>query len=356
MEWLKDLRRISLRRRMVRIAVLAALAAGVFVYFRCWSLLGMLSPKTLSELTPETMEGAFVEDDIDWFYSPYLEERYGEDWETGKRTGVQYLIDFDEVYYMGLAVHGKQMEEADAMMEAVDDFYDGGLAAEDVPVLHVRGTVRAMDEQEAYYFLDFAGGEPELEALLLTYCLDADRIAGRSILAEAAALAGALALLAAALFPLVKAQRGGYQKQVVEKLREAGPLEAEAERAARFYERTEPISGVRLGTEYIFFQNGADSVLLRPWDLAWAYQNTTQHRTNGVPTGKTYALVLRTMDGGQYSLPMKEAEIQRLLGAMREALPRTSLGYTPEVEKIYREHREVFAERWKDRDRVRFSR
>ena len=54
------------------------------------------------------------------------------------------------------------------------------------------------------------------------------------------------------------------------------------------------------------------------------------------------------MDGGQYTLPMKEAEVHRLLGVMQEALPRTSLGYTPEVEKLYREHREVFAERWKE--------
>ena len=39
----------------------------------------------------------------------------------------------------------------------------------------------------------------------------------------------------------------------------------------------------------VFFQNGAESILLRPWDVAWAYQSTTQHRTNGIPTGKTYA-------------------------------------------------------------------
>lgn len=349
MEWLRELRRISLGRAAVRIAVFAALAAGVFVYFRCWSLLGALSPKTLSELTPETLEGAFVEDDIPWLYSPYLEERYGESWETGRRTGVHYLIDFDGVNYMGLAVHGDRLEESGAMMEAVDAFYDGGLAVEEVPVLHVRGTVRAMDQEEAGCFLDLAGGEAELEALLLTFCLDDGRIEGRPIPAEAAALLAALALLAAALFPLVKALSGGYQKQVTAKLREAGDLEVEAERAARFYERTEPAGGVRLGPEFVFFQNGVRSVLLRPRDIAWAYQNTTEHRTNGVATGKTYALVLRTMDGGTYTLPMKEAEVQRLLAAMQEALPRTSLGYSPEVERIYREHREVFARRWKER-------
>lgn len=350
MEWLKELRLVSLRRVAVRVIVFGVLGAGALVYFRCWSLLGLLAPKTLAELTPETMAGAFVEDDIPWLYTPFLEERYGEEWSSARTTGMEYVIAFGE-RYMGLAVHGGLMAEAGAVMEAVEACYAGELPEEEVPALHVRGAVRAMDEEEARCFLGFAEGEAELEKVLLPYCLDAGRIAGRSLPAEAAALVLALALLALALFPLIKALRGGYQRQVTAKLRESGPLEREAALAARSYAGTEPVGGVRVGPEHIFFQRGAESVLLRPWDVAWAYQNTIQHQIDGVPTGRRCALVLRTMDGGRYALPMEQEEVQRLLRTMQEALPRTSLGYTPEVENIYQEHREAFTERWKDRSR-----
>ena len=349
MEWLKQLRMDSLRRVAVRIVVPLVLAAGVFVYFRCWSLAGMVSPKPLSALEPESMEGVYVEDDIYWLYTPYLEERYGESWSTGTLTGVQYLISFDQEYYMGLSVHKDRLEEAGAMMEAVEAIMAGELSEEELPVLHVKGSIKAMDEEERGYYLELASGSAELEALMLPYYLDVNRIHGRTVLMEAAMLVLSLALLAAALFPLVKALTGGYQKQVLAKLREADDFASAAERAAQFYDRAEPISGVRMGADYVFFQNGADSVLLRPWELAWAYQSTTQHKTNGVPTGKTYAAVLRTMDGAQYTLPMKEEAVHRLLEAMPASLPGIVLGYTAEIERLYRENREAFAARWKDR-------
>lgn len=340
----------SLKKVAPRIALFLVLAAGVFVYFRCWGLIGVLAPKTLADLTPETMEGTYVEDDVYWLYTPYLEEYVQESGKPEKLTGVQYVMDFDDVYYMGIFAHQDNLDEAEELMEAVDAFHEGKLDYDDVPILHVKGTIKAMDQEELGYYLDLADGNAELEATFLPYYLDMDRINGQPVAAEVVLLVGSLALLAAALFPLVKALSGGYQKKVTAKLAQAGDLETAAERAAQFYDRTEPISGVRMGAEYVYFLSGADSVLLRPWDVAWAYQSTTQHRTNGIPTGKTYAVVLRTMDGAQYTLPVKkEEDAQRLLEAMQTSLPGVVLGYTEEIEKLYRQNRSVFSERWEEK-------
>ena len=348
MEWLKRLRMDSLKKVAFRIVLFFALAVGVFVYFHCWELFGMLSPKTLADLTPETMEGAYVEDDIYLFYTPYLEELYGENRYNAETTGIQYLVDFDEELFMGLSVHKDRLDEANAMMDACEKYFDGKLPEEDIPVLHVKGSIRAMDSEEKGYYMDLAEGDAELESIMLPYYLDVNRIDGRPVAAQICIFIGSIILLILGIFPLVKALTGGYQKQVKAKLSAMGDFESEAERAARFYDLTEPVSGVRMGSEYVYFVHNADSILLRPWDVVWAYQSTTQHRTNGIPSGKTYAAILRTMDGKQYTLSMKEEQVQRLLEAISVSLPGVVIGYTEDLERVYKQDRSAFSDRWEE--------
>ena len=95
MDWLNQLKRESLRKVILRVVLLLALGTAFFVLFGCHKLLGTLSPKTLAELTPETMEGAYVEDDIYFLYTPYVEvEQYRDNVRTGT-VGMQYLTDFE---------------------------------------------------------------------------------------------------------------------------------------------------------------------------------------------------------------------------------------------------------------------
>lgn len=349
MDWLNQLKKESLRKVALRVVLLLALAVFLFVFFGCQNLLQMLSPKTLAELTPETLNGAYVEDDIRFLYTPYVEvEQYRNNIRTGT-VGMQYMTDFDDVYYMGLYVHKGDLSEAEALMDACADYMEGSLAPAQLPVMHVKGTIRLMDEDDQEYYYDLAGGDQSLKALMLPYYLDVNRVGKQTFSTVAVFAAASLICLILAVFPLVKALTGGYQKQIRQKLSAAGDLEAAAERAERFYESTEPVCGVRMSGEYVFFQSGADSILLRPWDVAWAYQSTTQHRTNGIPTGKSYAAVLRTMDGKQYTLAMPEQNVQTLLEAMQTALPGTVLGYNDEISALYRKDRAAFSARWEEK-------
>ncbi len=349
MDWLNQLKRESLRKVILRVVLLLALGTAFFVLFGCHKLLGTLSPKTLADLTPETMEGAYVEDDIYFLYTPYVEvEQYRDNVRTGT-VGMQYLTDFDEIYYMGLYVHKDSLQEAEALMDASEDFMEGNLAAEQMPVMHVKGTVRLMEEDDQRYYFDLAEGDAELEAVMLPYYLDVGRVGKQTFVTVAVFAAVALVCVILAIFPLVKALTGGYQKQLRRKLSESGDMEAAAERVERFYEAAEPVCGVRMNGEYVFFQEGPNSILLRPWEVAWAYQSTTQHRTNGIPSGKTYAAVLRTMDGKQYTLSMSESQVQTLLGAMETALPGTVLGYSDELAGLYKNNRDFFSQRWEEK-------
>lgn len=349
MNLLKKLKMTSVKKSILGTVLFVGIAVAMLVLSKCYGVFGMIAPKALADLTPETMNGAFVEDDIVFMYGSYLEiESYRDNRKVGT-TGMQYLIDLDDTYYMGLYVRSGRLDDAEALM----DFWDKAMRSDqepnldDLPVLHVRGMVRAMDDDDLGYYREVTEGLDDQE-LFLPYYLEVDYVNNVPIWACFVLLALSAVFLWLGLFPMVKALTGGFQKQVRAKLAEGGSPERAAERVEFFYDNTTPIGGVRIGREYVFFQNGAESILLRPWDLAWAYQSTTQHRTNGIPTGKTYAAVLCAMDGKKYTLGMAEDEVKALLGAISTTLPGTILGYDKSLEKLYKENRDAFRQHWNE--------
>lgn len=350
MEWLDSLRKQSVKKVLLRFIIFTVIAVAVFVVSGVWAIFGTFSPKTLAELTPETAEGAYVEDDIYFLYGDFIEvERYKDNRPTGTITARYYLVDFDdETYYMGLCVHQEDLTEAEAMMDACNDYMD--YATDDPPApLHVKGTIRAMDEEELDYYYDAVDSDPEITEAMLPVYLDMGRVRGLSGPMVALYLLITLGCLLAGAYPLIKACTGGYQKQVRKTLEASGNLEMAAERAAVFYDSTEPVSGFRLGKEFVFFQYGPKSILLRPWDIAWAYQSTTHHRRGVIPTGTTYAIVLRLMNGKSYTVSMSEDAVKALLQAMETALPGTVLGYSKDLEELYKNQRETFSARWEEK-------
>ncbi len=347
MNWLKSLKMTSVKKSILGLVLFVGLGVAILALSKCYGVFGILAPKSLADLTPETMDGAFVEDDIGIIYGSYLEiESYRDNRKVGT-TGMQYLIDLDDTYYMGLYVRSGRLDDAEALADFWDDAFRSDVEPDfdDLPVLHVKGMIRAMDDDDREYYREATEGVDDAE-LFLPYYLEVDYVNNVPIWGCFVLFALALVLLWLGLFPMVKALTGGFQKQVRAKLAEGGSPDQAAERVEYFYDNTTPIGGVRIGREYVFFQNGAESILLRPWDLAWAYQSTTQHRTNGIPTGKTYAAVLCAMDGKKYTLGMAEEEVKALLGAIATTLPGTVLGYDQSLEKLYKENRDAFRQQW----------
>ena len=344
MKWLKQLKLVSLRARAPWIGVCLALAIGIFWGGGCGSLVLCLTPKTLSELTEESLEGAYVADSIPYLHVLYArEEAFRRDEPAGEVLGLYYAIDFGEGRYMGLCVRGDDMSRAERVMSACQVYRYGELPREKIPVLPVSGTVKAMEGGELDCFMALAGENEALAAAMLPYYIDAGRIGPRTVTAQALLALTALAFLLLALFPAVRALSGAYQRQVVAVLSQSWSRSIAAERAGQFYDRTQPVCGVRMGPEHVFFQQGPKSILLRPWDVVWAYQDDLPrfHR-------QVHAVLLRTAAGGQYALPMDGERAGQLLEAMSQALPGTAIGYTEETERLYQEDRSALSARWEE--------
>ena len=80
------------------------------------------------------------------------------------------------------------------------------------------------------------------------------------------------------------------------------------EQLETFYQSTEPVNGVRAG-RWMMFETGGKTTVLDAENVAWAYMRTVQHRTNGIPTGKTHGLVVRTRDKKMYEISMKKQDM-----------------------------------------------
>jgi hypothetical protein len=67
--------------------------------------------------------------------------------------------------------------------------------------------------------------------------------------------------------------------------------------------------------------------VIRLDDVVWAYKQVTQHRSNGLPTGRDFAVALRDVNGWTWEIRGREKEVDCLLAALCTQLPWIFEGY-----------------------------
>jgi hypothetical protein len=81
--------------------------------------------------------------------------------------------------------------------------------------------------------------------------------------------------------------------------------------------------------------------LLRMSDLLWAYKHVTKHSINLIPTGKTYAAILRCY-GGTAKIDGREKEVHAVLAFATERAPWAVFGFSEELAKLFRNRTQEF--------------
>lgn len=81
---------------------------------------------------------------------------------------------------------------------------------------------------------------------------------------------------------------------------------------------------------------------VRHRDVMWWYKQVTQHRTNGIPTGKTYAALVYDRFGKLLTLTGKEAEVDQIAQALQQNAPGAIGGYSDELNKAWQKDRAGF--------------
>jgi hypothetical protein len=97
--------------------------------------------------------------------------------------------------------------------------------------------------------------------------------------------------------------------------------------------------GVSLTPNWLVHAGSATLSATRIEDVVWAYKQVTQHRTNGIPTGKTYAAQIWDRHGVCITVTGKEPVVNQALEAVAQRVPWVLAGYSPELEKTWKQNR-----------------
>jgi hypothetical protein len=104
-------------------------------------------------------------------------------------------------------------------------------------------------------------------------------------------------------------------------------------------------------TWLVVYRSSASLGVTRIDDIAWAYKQVTQHRTNGIPTGKTYTAWIWDRHGVCITIPGKEAAVNKVLETITRRTPWILAGYSPDLEKTWKANRAAVIEAVEQRRR-----
>lgn len=345
---LEELKRKTLPGKIVEALLFAVI--GFAVIFLCAdgakTVPMLLNTTDLYTLDVNELEGRYVKAEIYAIYDWYAETTRGED--TVIRR--EFIIPVGPEEYMGVNVDKLHFDAAERIMDATQAVLAGDAAELDEKTFTVTGTVMAMDSQTRRFYeqtISYYGLSEAEEELFLPLVIETNRIGDQEKSEVFLWLALGAALIVAGIVVLVLAFTGWYQRKLVAWCKAQPDPQAAKEQLDLFYQSAAQYGKVKVDRELLLYENGGSSFLVPVKEIAWVYQTTTQHRTNGIPTGKTFALTLRTCGKRResYTIPVKKEEDAFQL--MRDLLPylsRTIFGYNRDWERIYNANPAAFAD------------
>lgn len=290
----------------------------------------------LYDVPREELEGTYVTVDLEYIYGSYA---YCEAYEDGKPTGRitqrEYLIDANWDDYMCIIFRGDWMEKANLLLSQSDEVYYG--KREEITAgFPVSGYVKPLPTDSQQMLMDALGftemTPQELEPYLMLYIEPVDTDI------DPVYLWLGIAMCAIMLVLLVLALTGYYQRSV--KIWLNINFLDEQDKARQFLNTLVAlpnVHGLRVGSEYLLVRQGFRQQIVSADDLLWAYHHSTTTRCMGIiPVGKTNMLVLNLREGTQIKLQMPILKSKEQLQRIRQQFPNTVIGYSPELEKLYR--------------------
>ena len=345
---LKALKMKSLKKNLTKILIALALTVGLLwgTGFGAFKAIG--GPKDLYSLSADELEGQYVTAEIDFIYGCYCYTE-SEDSSTHRRTTTEkeYMIDTEDAF-LGMALSSSDYKEADKIVDDSIDYSWGDISALTRSIT-VTGTIQKMDDESTEFFYKVADElfgyndlDPEYQAYFVPVILKNNYLGWMPEGLTWTMTVGAACSFLYMLWILIAVLTGAYQKSIKAYCKNSESPEIAMEELEQFYQDTEPVSGVRVG-KWILFESKGKDILLDTNNAVWAYMHTVNHTTNGIPTGKTFGVILRTRDRKKYEISMKnEAAAREVLDTIARDMPRTVLGYTPKMERFFNQRFQDF--------------
>lgn len=299
-------------------------------------------------LAPEEINGDLIVDVTLYDNFGCYMEQYEENTKTHARhtTDLYYVIwtgdEYAEDYrYMGIKVPASDQNAMEKMAEAT---YYGEYS----DAIKYSGAVNKMTSEEyeyfREYFLESDFTEEEINDWTLPYYISVGALTGGAATSAWVIVGIGAVLVLIAVLILILALSGSKLKAFKKELAEAGfdesSVDYEYESASLFSKG----SDFRIGRKLIFFMAGSVPHVVASDKLVWAYQSTTTHRTNGIKTGTSYAVVLCPYNSKKsFTVAVsKETEAQDALQHIDQTIPGAVVGYNDDLKKMYQKDYQNF--------------
>ncbi len=104
----------------------------------------------------------------------------------------------------------------------------------------------------------------------------------------------------------------------------------------------EEIAGVRLYGPWLFKKSFFGLAFFRIPDLVWVYQKVTKHSVNFIPTGKSFAALLRDRHGYSTEIQAGREKVESLIKHIVEQSPWIVAGFSKDLENLWRSQKGAF--------------
>lgn len=102
-----------------------------------------------------------------------------------------------------------------------------------------------------------------------------------------------------------------------------------------------------LTRNWLYSSKFGDIFLMPASEVVWAYKLITQHRYNGIPTGKTYSALINMSNGKTLTIQNSEASVDLLLEYIVEKWPNTIVGFDDERKMEWTKNNKDFIDKWR---------
>lgn len=359
---LQKLKSASLKKAMPWIIILFVAAAGLLVYFGPDFLTWVKGPVTFEDLSIGEIEDQYVTMTFELTFGTFATEVT-----TTTRNGVKvsekdsmqyhavlvggldrYINTEEDMYweFVGLAVPSRYFDTVRIIDRNSDDFFETYDLRSLDTTMQVTGQLLPMDDEMLRHYRAFFDEADYTAEEFRDYCspyyikIDHLRRGHVDFVLTMMALAAILFLMA--LYMLIKALTGGYQRKLVKALKALG--EMELERADADYESaSEPTKGIRIGRNYLFDCTGTKTDVFALRQVAWAYTHCVNHQKYGRTVSTSYSIILYTEDKKQHQLAMpSQTACDQVIDDLNRKCPAGIFGYSDQLRELFNRNYDEF--------------
>jgi len=150
-----------------------------------------------------------------------------------------------------------------------------------------------------------------------------------------------LCLLALAVWNIVKAiqrysdiQKAPVWKQLA--VYNSVPMQVSAELEQDMLMGSVKYGGIVVSNQWLVRRSMFSTWVSPIGDLAWIYKKVTRHYTNGIPTGKSYSVILHGRHKQSMTLQTSEKKVDALMIDLKQRVPWAIFGFTDQIQSIWK--------------------